>query len=60
VGIKDTGLPQVKNPFEEIDKLFGYLESHDNSGRKDSFFESSSAAYITQKIDDSVLDNFDF
>jgi len=60
IGLKDIGLPNVDNPFKEIDNLFGYLESHDNSNRKDSFFESSSAAYIAQKIDDSALDDFDF
>jgi ribonucleotide reductase beta subunit family protein with ferritin-like domain len=59
IGI-DMDISDVKNPFEELDKLYGFIDSHDNSSRKDSIFESSSSAYVTQKIDDKILDEFEF
>ena len=54
----EFGMPE--NPFKEIDMLYGYVISHDNSMRKDSFFESKSAAYVQQEIDESVLDEIDW
>ena len=48
------------NPFEEIDRLYGYLESHVNEGKKEAFFETKSSAYVTAELDDKVLENFQF
>jgi ribonucleotide reductase beta subunit family protein with ferritin-like domain len=47
------------NPFEDIDKLYGYVESHINEGKKESIFETKSAAYQNQSIEDSLFDNFE-
>lgn len=62
LGYKDLVLyPEVtSNPFEAIDKVYGYVESHNNSGKKDSFFETKSTAYIAQTISDEVLESFEF
>jgi len=49
-----------ENPFEEIDRLYGYLESHVNEGKKEAFFETKSSAYVTAELDDKVLENFQF
>ena len=48
------------NPFEEIDRLYGYLESHVNEGKKEAFFETKSSAYVTAELDDRVLESFKF
>ena len=48
------------NPFEEIDRLYGYLENHVNQGKKESFFETKSSAYLAVQIDDNVLNEFEF
>jgi len=53
--------PEAKeNPFEEIDRLYGYLDKHDNSGKKESFFETKSSAYLSASIDDEILSSFEF
>ena len=53
--------PEVKsNPFEEIDRMYGFLDSHKNEGKKDSFFETKSTAYVAVEIDDKVLREFKF
>ncbi len=49
-----------ENPFEEIDRLYGYLESHINEGKKEAFFETKSSAYVTAELDDKVLEDFKF
>jgi len=48
------------NPFEEIDRLYGYLENHVNQGKKEAFFETKSSAYLAVQIDDKVLNEFEF
>jgi len=47
------------NPFEDIDKMYGFVESHNNEGKKESIFETKSAAYQNQSIEDSVFDEFE-
>ena len=47
------------NPFESIDKLYGYVESHINENKKESFFETKSAAYQNKPIDDNVFNDFE-
>ncbi|NPB05125.1 MAG: ribonucleotide-diphosphate reductase subunit beta [Aquificae bacterium] len=49
-----------ENPFEEIDRLYGYLESHVNEGKKEAFFETKSSAYLAAELDDRVLETFEF
>jgi ribonucleotide reductase beta subunit family protein with ferritin-like domain len=49
-----------ENPFEEIDRLYGYLESHVNEGKKEAFFETKSSAYVTAELDENVLQNWKF
>ncbi len=49
-----------ENPFEEIDRLYGYLESHVNEGKKEAFFETKSSAYLAAELDEKVLENFQF
>jgi len=56
----DTEYSNIENPFADMERLYGFFESHDNSTRKDSFFESKSSAYLTEKIEESVLDEFEF
>jgi len=50
-------IEEKENPFKEIDALYGFLDSHDNSKRKDAFFETGSAAYFTEKIEDKKIDD---
>ena len=47
------------NPFEDIDKLYGYVDSHINENKKESIFETKSAAYQNQSIEESLFDNFE-
>jgi len=47
------------NPFEAIDKLYGFVDSHDNSSKMESIFETRSAAYQNQSLDNSVFDEFE-
>jgi ribonucleoside-diphosphate reductase beta chain len=49
-----------ENPFEEIDRLYGYLTSHINEGKKEAFFETKSSAYLSTELDDKVLSTFEF
>jgi ribonucleotide reductase beta subunit family protein with ferritin-like domain len=49
-----------ENPFEEIDRLYGYLESHVNEGKKEAFFETKSSAYVTSELDEKILEDFTF
>jgi len=49
-----------QNPFEEIDRLYGYLESHVNEGKKEAFFETKSSAYVTAGLDDRIIQNWEF
>jgi len=62
--LKLLGLSPVygvtENPFEEIDRLYGYLESHVNEGKKEAFFETKSSAYLAAQIDEKVLAEFEF
>jgi len=62
LGYKDITLysEATENPFEAIDKVYGYLETHNNANKKDSFFETKSTAYIAQTISDEVLEAFEF
>ena len=53
LGVKEDLYPETKvNPFEEIDHLYGYLESHVNEGKKEAFFETKSSAYLSVSTDD--------
>jgi ribonucleoside-diphosphate reductase beta chain len=49
-----------ENPFEEIDRSYGFLESHTNTNKKDSFFETRSTAYLSVELDGNVLDKWEF
>jgi ribonucleotide reductase beta subunit family protein with ferritin-like domain len=49
-----------ENPFEEIDRLYGYLESHVNEGKKEAFFETKSSAYVSADLDENVIQNWEF
>jgi ribonucleoside-diphosphate reductase beta chain len=49
-----------ENPFEEIDRLYGYLESHVNEGKKEAFFETKSSAYVSAQLDENVIRNWEF
>ena len=49
-----------ENPFEEIDRLYGYLDSHINEGKKEAFFETKSSAYVTAELDDRILETWKF
>jgi len=48
------------NPFEEIDRVYGFLDSHNNEGKKESFFETKSSAYLSVSLDDNIINNFEF
>ena len=59
LGIGDEIYTEAKeNPFEEIDRLYGYLESHVNEGKKEAFFETKSSAYLSVSTDD--LEDLEF
>ena len=49
-----------ENPFKDIDDLYGFIESHATTGRKDSFFETRSTAYISKDLNDHLIEDFKF
>jgi len=47
----------TSNPFDAIDRLYGFLDSHNNSAKKEAFFETKSSAYVSTPINMDVLEN---